>query len=152
MSLEIIINADIKQSMLNRDKKKLEALRAIKASLLLAKTGKDATAGEVSEEVEISILRRLVKQRKESAEIYNEKGREEMASEELYQAGVIENYLPVQMGAEQVEIIVKEAIQQLGANSMKDMGKVMGLVKPQIVGRADMGEVSGRIKSQLATN
>lgn len=150
MSLEITINTDIKQAMLNRDKKKLEALRAIKASLLLAKTGKDAAAGEVSEEIEISILKRLVKQRKESAEIYNEKGREEMASEELYQAGIIEEYLPEQMGVEQVEAIVKEAIQQLAATTMKDMGKVMGVVTKKLAGKADNKMVSGIIKNILS--
>ncbi len=151
MSLETTINSDIKQAMLNRDKKKLEALRAIKASLLLAKTGKDVGAGEISEEVEISILKRLVKQRKESAEIYNEKSREEMASEELYQAGIIEEYLPEQMGVEQVEAIVKEAIQELGATTMKDMGKVMGIVTKKLAGKADNKMVSGIIKNILST-
>lgn len=150
MSLENTISSDIKQAMLNRDKKKLEALRAIKASLLLAKTGKDANDGEISEELEISILKRLVKQRKESAEIYNEKGREEMASEELYQAGIIEEYLPEQMGADQVESIVKDAIQQLGASSMKDMGKLMGFVTKKLAGKADNKMVSGIIKNILS--
>lgn len=150
MSLEITINNDIKQAMLNRDRKKLEALRAIKASLLLAKTGKDVSAGKVSEEVEISILKRLVKQRKESAEIYNEKGREEMASEELYQAGIIEEYLPEQMSMEQVEVIVKEAIQDLGASTMKDMGKVMGVVSKKLAGKADNKMVSSIIKNILS--
>jgi len=149
MSLEITINNDIKQAMLNRDKKKLEALRAIKASLLIAKTGKDMSAGEISEEVEISILKKLVKQRKESAEIYNEKGREEMASEELYQAGVIEEYLPEQMSVEQVEEIVKQAIQDLGASSMKDMGRVMGVVTQKLAGKADNKMVSTIIKNIL---
>ncbi len=150
MSLEIIINSDIKQAMLNRDKKKLEALRAIKASLLIAKTGKDVSAGEISEEVEISILKRLVKQRKESAEIYNEKGREEMAEEELYQARIIEEYLPEQMSDDQVEAIVKAAILQLGATSMKDMGRVMAVVTKELAGKADNKLVSGIIKNILS--
>lgn len=149
MSLEIIINNDIKQAMLSRDAKKLEALRAIKASLLLAKTGKDASAGEISMDVEIAILKRLVKQRKESAEIYNEKGREEMASEELYQAEIIEKYLPEQMGSDEVEAIVKSAVAELGASSMKDMGKVMGVVTKQLAGKADNKMVSGIVKKAL---
>jgi len=135
--------------MLNRDSKKLEALRAIKASLLLAKTGKGVSAGEISEEVEISILKRLVKQRKESAEIYNEKGREEMASEELYQAGIIEEYLPEQMGVEQVEALVLETIKELGANSMKDMGKVMGVTTKKLAGKADNKMVSEIVRKNL---
>ncbi len=150
MSLEITINNNIKQAMLNKDAKKLEALRAIKASLLLAKTGKDVGPDGISEEVEIAILKRLVKQRKESAEIYTEKGRDEMASEELYQAEIIEKYLPEQMGADEVELIVKEAVAELGASSMKDMGKVMGVATKKLAGKADNKMVSGIVKKILA--
>jgi len=150
MSLEITINNDIKQAMLKRDAKKLEALRAVKASLLLAKTGKNVGLGDLSKDVEISILKRLVKQRKESAVIYIEKDRAEMANEELYQAGVIEKYLPEQMGPEEIEIEVKAAIQESDASSMKDMGRVMGLVTKKLAGKADNKLIAEAVKKLLA--
>jgi uncharacterized protein YqeY len=149
MSLEITINNDIKDAMRSKNAKKLEALRAIKASLLLAKTGKDMSSGEIPEEVEISLLKRLVKQRKESAAIFNDNGKEEMAKEELYQAGIIEKYLPEQMGEEEIEVIVDAAINELGASSMKDMGKIMSVVTKQLAGKADNKLVSEIVKKLL---
>ncbi len=150
MSLEIEINKDIKQAMLAKDSKKLEALRAIKAALLLAKTGKDAGPGEIPESVELGLLKRLVKQRKESAEVYKNNGRDEMAAEELYQAEIIEAYLPEQLGEAEIENIVKETIAEVGAQSMKDMGKVMGLVTKKIAGRADNKLVSDVVRKMLS--
>lgn len=102
MSLEILINNDIKQAMLAKDTRKLEALRAIKAALLLEKTGKDISGGEIPAEVEVKTLQRLIKQRKEAANIYTEKGRQDLADEELYQLAIIEKYLPKQLS--EVEI------------------------------------------------
>ncbi len=150
MSLEIEINKDIKQAMLAKDSKKLEALRAIKAALLLAKTGKDAGSGEIPESVELGLLKRLVKQRKESAEVYKNNGRDEMAAEELFQAEIIEAYLPEQLGEAEIENIVKETIAEVKAQSMKDMGKVMGLVTKKIAGRADNKLVSDVVRKMLS--
>lgn len=150
MSLEIQINNDIKQAMLARDKKKLEALRAIKAGLLLEKTGKDVSSGEIPVSVELKLLQKLVKQRKESAIVYREKGRTEMAEEEEYQAGIIEKYLPEQMSEEEIEAIVNSIVEETGASSMKDMGKVMGIASKKLVGKADNKLISGLIKKKLS--
>jgi len=150
MSLEIIINEDIKQAMLARDKRKLEALRAIKAGLLLVKTGKDVSAGEIPESVEMKLLQKLVKQRKESAAIYREKDRVEMAEEEEYQAEIIEKYLPEQMSEADIEAIVKAIIEETGATSMKDMGRVMGVASKQLTGKADNKLISNIVRNFLA--
>ena len=150
MSLEIQINDDIKQAMLSRDRKKLEALRAIKAALLLEKTGKDVSSGEIPESVELKILQRLVKQRKESAAIYREKDRIDMAEDEEYQYGIIEKYLPEQMSEEDIEEIVAGIIAETGASSMKDMGKVMGMASKKLAGKADNRLISGIVKKKLS--
>ena len=149
MSLEIQINNDIKQAMLARDKRKLEALRAIKAGLLLEKTGKDVSGGEIPESVEMKLLQKLVKQRKESAAIYRDKNRIEMAEEEEYQAGIIEKYLPEQMPEEEIESIIQQIIEETGAATMKDMGRVMGMATKQLAGKADNKLISGIVKRKL---
>ncbi len=149
MSLEIQINNDIKQAMLARDKRKLEALRAIKAGLLLEKTGKDVSGGEIPESVEMKLLQKLVKQRKESAAIYRDKDRIEMAEEEEYQAGIIEKYLPEQMSEEEIESIIQQIIEETGASTMKDMGRVMGMAAKQLAGKADNKLISGIVKRKL---
>jgi len=149
MSLEIKINNDIKQAMLARDKRKLEALRAIKAGLLLEKTGKDVSGGEIPESVEMKLLQKLVKQRKESAAIYRDNDRIEMAEEEEYQAGIIENYLPEQMSVKEIEAIVQKVIDETNASSMKDMGKVMGAVSKQLAGKADNKTISAIVRQKL---
>lgn len=149
MSLEKQINEDIKSAMIARDTAKLEALRAIKSSLLIIKTGKDASGGEIPETVEISLLQKLVKQRKESAAIYQEKDRTEMAEVELFQAAIIEKYLPEQMSEDDVEKIVVDIIQKVGASSMKDMGKVMGLVSKELAGKAESKIIAQIIKKSL---
>ena len=149
MSLEIQINNDIKQAMLARDKRKLEALRAIKAGLLLEKTGKDVSGGEIPESVEMKLLQKLVKQRKESAAIYRDKDRIEMAEEEEYQAGIIEKYLPEQMAEEEIESIIQQIIEETGASTMKDMGRVMGMAAKQLAGKADNKLISGIVKQKL---
>jgi hypothetical protein len=149
MSLAEKINADIKAAMLARDSKKLEALRAIKAGLLLAKTGKDASSGEIPETVEMQLLQKLVKQRKESALLYEQQNRSDLAEEERYQSGIIEAYLPQQMSEEEITAVVKEVIGQSGASSIKDMGKVMGAAAKKLAGKADNKRVSEIVKKEL---
>ena len=149
MSLAEKINNDLKQAMLAKDKRKLEALRAIKAALLLAKTGKDTSSGEIPESLEMQLLQRLVKQRKESAEVYQSQNRNDLADEELYQASIIEAYLPEQMSEEELLAKVKEIIGQVGATSMKDMGKVMGVATKQLAGKADNKSISAIVRQLL---
>ncbi len=149
MSLEIAINNDIKSAMIARDKRKLEALRSIKAALLLIKTGKDTSFAEVPKELEIKTLQALIKQRKESAKIYLEQNRPEQYEEETYQYKIIEAYLPAQMTEQEVEDIVKDIITQTGASGMKDMGKVMGLASKQLAGKAENGLISKLVKANL---
>ena len=151
MSLEILINNDIKQAMLAKDKKKLEALRAIKAGLLLEKTGKDTSSGEIPESVEMKLLQKLVKQRKESAAIYRERDRIEMAQEEEYQAGIIKKYLPEQMSETEIEADVRSVVEETGASSMKDMGRVMGMTNKQLAGKADNKLISQLVKKILSS-
>ncbi len=151
MNLEILINNDIKSAMLQKDKKKLEALRAIKAALLLEKTGKDRSTDEIPESVEMKLLQKLVKQRKEAAAIYREQGRKDLAEEDEYQAEIIESYLPEQMDESEIEAVVKQVIEETGASTIKDMGKVMGVVTKQLAGKADNRVVSGIVKKLLSS-
>jgi uncharacterized protein len=148
MSLEKLINDDIKTAMLAKDKRKLEALRAVKAAILLAKTDKGG-AGEIEEDAEMKILQKLVKQRRESAEIYKQQNRAELAEEEIFQLSVIEKYLPAQMSDEEVKKIIKEIIAETGAASIKDMGKVIGLATRKLAGKADNKLISGLVKELL---
>ena len=151
MSLEITINNDIKQAMLARDKRKLEALRAIKAALLLEKTGAEVGGAEIPETVELKLLQKLVKQRKESAIIYKEQNRGELAEDEVFQAAIIEQYLPEQMGEEEIMNIIKQIIDETGASNMKDMGRVMGMASKKLAGKADNKTVSGMVKQLLSS-
>ena len=143
MTLEERINADIKAAMLAKDRKKLEALRAVKSAILLLKT--DGSGSEISPEAE-----KLVKQRKESAELYKQQNRLALYEEEAFQQSVIEKYLPEQMSEEEIESKLKEIISQTGASSMKDMGKVMGAAQKAFAGRADNKLVSTIVKRLLA--
>ena len=149
MELEKLINNDLKDAMRAKDKRKLEALRAIKAALLLEKTGKDVADGEIPETVEIKLLQKLVKQRKESAIIYREQNRGDMAEEEEYQASIIEKYLPEQMSEEEIAAVVKKIVEDTGASGMKDMGRVMGMASKQLAGKADNKLVSTIVKGLL---
>jgi uncharacterized protein len=149
MELEKLINEDIKQAMINKDKDKLEALRSIKAALLLEKTGKDVSSGIIPDSVELKMLQRLVKQRKESAEIYKAQGRADLAEPELFQASIIEKYLPEQMGEEELTAIVQKVISDTGATGIKDMGKVMGIASKLIAGKADNKQIAEIIKKLL---
>ncbi|MCX6305303.1 MAG: GatB/YqeY domain-containing protein [Bacteroidetes bacterium] len=150
MSLELKINGDIKTAMLARDAEKLEALRAIKAALLLEKAREGAT-GEIGDEVELKILQKLVKQRRESADIYSQANRQDLAKKELYDASVIETYLPRQMSEAEVTEIIKKIVAETGATSVKDMGKVMGAAAKELAGKADNKMISVIVKSLLTT-
>jgi uncharacterized protein YqeY len=149
MSLELKINDDIKAAMLARDAKRLEAIRAVKAALLLEKT-KEGFSGEVSEESELKILQKLVKQRRESADIYLNAQRDDLAQKELYDVSVIETYLPQQLSEAEVTELIKKIVIQTGATSIKDMGKVMGAASKELAGKADNKMISGIVKTLLA--
>lgn len=148
MSLEQKINTAIKDAMLAKDKDSLEALRAVKAALLLIKTGGDIS-GEIPEELELQTLQKLVKQRRESADIYIEKGRQELADAELFQLKIIEQFLPQQMTEEEITVEIKKIIAETGASSIKEMGKVMGLASKNMAGKADNKLISTIVKSIL---
>ena len=149
MTLEKTINNDIKAAMLARDKKKLEALRAVKSALLLAKTGKDISGGEIPGQVEMSILQKLVKQRKESAEIFKSQNRNDLAEVELFQASIIEKYLPEQISEEELHKIIEKIISETGASSIREMGKVMGMAAKQLAGKADNKTIAAIVKQIL---
>ena len=149
MELENLINNDIKQAMLAKKKDELEALRAIKSAILLLKTGKDAQNGEVSDAAGIAMLQKLVKQRREAADIYVQQNRQDLADEELFQATIIERYLPKQMSHEEIEEAVRAIIAEVGATSPKDMGKVMGQASKRFAGKADNRMVSEIVKQLL---
>ncbi|MCF0212476.1 MAG: GatB/YqeY domain-containing protein [Bacteroidales bacterium] len=150
MSLETQINNDIKQAMLAKDKDVLESLRAIKSALLLLKTSKEAVDGVVPESVEIATLQKLVKQRRETADIYHQQNRPDLAEAELLQASVIERYLPQQMDRAELETALRSIIEEVGAASPRDMGKVMGVASKRLAGRADNKVVSEIVKSLLS--
>ncbi len=150
MALEILINNDIKTAMIARDKKKLEALRAIKAGLLLEKTGRDINGGEIPETIELKLLQKLVKQRKEAAQIYKEQNRADLAEDEEYQAGIIEAYLPKQLDEAAIQAEIEKIVAETGASSMKDMGKVMGIASKKFAGQADNKTISNIIRNLLA--
>ncbi|KKO90413.1 MULTISPECIES: GatB/YqeY domain-containing protein [Sphingobacterium] len=149
MSLEIQINQDIKAAMIAKDTAKLRGLRAIKAAILLAKTEK-GHAEDLSQEAEIKVLQKLVKQRRESAEIYKTQNREDLYEIEVEEEKVIEAYLPKQLSKEEVETVVKAIIAETGASSIKDMGKVMGATNQKLAGQADGKTISEVVKSLLA--
>ena len=149
MDLSKQINDDLKKAMLAKDKRKLEALRAIKAALLLLKTGKDVGTSEVPEALELKTLQKLVKQRKESADLYKSQNRTDLYEEEVYQAGIIEAYLPQQMNEDDIRIAIQEIIAETGASSMKDMGRVMGMAAKKFAGKADNKVISTIVKEIL---
>jgi len=149
MSLEIQINQDIKAAMIAKDTAKLRGLRAIKAAILLAKTEK-GHAEDLSQEAEIKVLQKLVKQRRESAEIYKTQNREDLYEIEVEEEKVIETYLPKQLSKEEVETVVKAIIAETGASSIKDMGKVMAATNQKLAGQADGKTISEVVKSLLA--
>ena len=149
MNLFDKVSGDIKAAMLARDKVRLEALRGIKKEFLEAKTAKGGD-GELADDVAMKILAKMVKQRKESAAIYNEQNRPELAAEEMAQANVIEEYLPKALSEEELTVVLKEIIARVGASSPKEMGKVMGLASKQLAGKADGKANSDVVKKLLA--
>ena len=149
MSLELTINQDIKAAMIAKDSVKLRGLRAIKSAILLAKTEK-AGVEELDQDAEIKVLQKLVKQRKESGEIYKQQGREDLFQIEFEEQEVIEQYLPKQLDRSEIEAIIKDIIAETGAAGMKDMGKVMGIANQKLAGKADGKTISEIVKSSLA--
>ena len=143
------VNAGIKAAMLARDKVRLTALQGIKAELLLIKT-QPGSNGEVSDETALKTLVRMAKQRKESAQIYTEQNRADLAQEELAQAAVIDEFLPKPLTEDELVEALKAIIERTGAAGMKDMGKVMGLATKQLAGRADGKAISTKVRELLA--
>ena len=149
MELFETISADIKKAMLAREKVRLEALRGIKKEFLEAKTAKGAEGG-LSDDAAIKILVKMAKQRHESARIYQEQSRPELAENELAEAAVIEEYLPKQLSDEELTAELKDIIAQVGATSAKEMGKVMGVATKALAGRADGRAIQAKVKELLA--
>lgn len=143
------VSEDIKKAMLAKDKVTLDALRGIKKEFLEAKTAK-GNEGELSDETAMKILVKMVKQRKESAAIYTEQNRKDLADEELAQAAVIEEYLPKQMTEEELTAALKAIIEKVGASSAKDMGKVMGVATKELAGKAEGKAISTKVRELLA--
>ncbi|OYU83975.1 MAG: glutamyl-tRNA amidotransferase [Flavobacterium sp. BFFFF2] len=150
MSLSIRIMDDIKTAMKAKDTVALESLRAVKSAILLAQTESGAKE-ELSEAEEIKILQKLVKQRKDSAAIYTEQGRADLAEPELAQLAVIEKFLPAQMSAAEVETAVRAIIAENGFSGMAVMGQVMGLASKQLAGQADGKTISDVVKKALSS-
>ena len=146
MPLEDKINADLKAAMLAKDEASLRALRAIKQVILLAKT---SGSGAIAEEEELKMLQKLVKQRKESVDIFKQQNREDLAKGELEEIAVIEKYLPKQLGEEEIKTELQKIITQAGATSMADLGKVMGMASKHFAGKADNKMVSQLVKQLL---
>jgi uncharacterized protein YqeY len=148
MNLFDTISEEIKKAMLAKDKVRLEALRGIKKEFLEAKTAKGAN-DELSDETAIAILQKMVKQRKDSADIYTSQGRPDLAEDEIAQIKVIQDFLPSQLSAEELEAAVKKIIAEVGATSMKDMGKVMGVATKELAGKAEGRAISEMVKKLL---
>ena len=142
------ISSSIISAMKEKNASELESLRAIKSALLLAQTQK-GSEGNVGQSEEVKILQKLVKQRKESAEIYNKQNRLELADVEIRQSKIIERFLPAQISVEDLEKIIIEIINQTGAEGLKDMGKVMGIASTKLSGKADGKTISNIVRSKL---
>jgi uncharacterized protein len=149
MNLEQKIMQDLKAAMKAKDQKALRGIRAIKAAILLEKTSGDKS--ELSEEKEIKLLQKLVKQRKDSLAIYQKEGRDDLAQVEEEEIEVIERYLPQQMSEQELRAEVDKIIEETGASSMKDMGKVMGIATKRFAGRAEGKAISAAVKQKLSS-
>lgn len=149
-NLELQIQADIKAAMIAKDKVALAATRAIKAAILLAKTAEGAVKEEIEDAEVVKIISKLVKQRKESAAIYTEQNRTDLAENEIAEAAAMEKYLPKALSEEEVEAAVREVIAEVGASSMADMGKVMGTATKKLAGQADGRIISAIVKKLLS--
>jgi uncharacterized protein YqeY len=148
MSLEDKTMALMKDAMKSKDEKNLRGLRAIKAAIILAKTAEGA-GGKLSEADEVKLLQKLIKQRKDSLEIYQKQDRQDLAKKELEEIAVIEQFLPKQLSAEELKKIIANIIQETGASSPADMGKVMGVANKQLAGQADGKTISTVVKELL---
>ncbi|MGE9314767.1 GatB/YqeY domain-containing protein [Niabella sp. CJ426] len=150
MSLEQTINADIKTAMLAKDANALTSLRAVKAAILLAKTAEGAK-GELSTDDETKIVQKLVKQRKDSLEIFEQQNRADLAEKERQEIAVIEKYLPAQLSPEELKAALQQIIAETGASSPADMGKVMGAASKALSGKAEGKAISSMVKELLAS-
>jgi len=148
--LEQQIQNDLKAAMLAKDKVALASIRGIKAAILLAKTAEGGQKDTIEDGELVKIIQKLVKQRKESAAIYTEQNRPELAENELAEAAVMEKYLPKALSEEEVEAAVKEIISEVGASSMADMGKVMGVATKKLAGQAEGRVISSTVKKLLS--
>ena len=148
MSLERKLMDDLKAAMKAKDQAALRSIRAIKAAILLMKT--DGSGKEIDETAEIKLLQKLVKQRKDSLEIYVKQGRDDLAQTEREEIEIIEKYLPAQMGEDEIKGIVSGIIAETGATSMKDMGRVMGMANKKMAGQADGKTIATIVKSMLS--
>ncbi|MBB5619630.1 hypothetical protein HDE69_000668 [Pedobacter cryoconitis] len=144
-----IIDQEIKKAMLAKDQAALRGLRAIKAALLVARTEK-GSAEEITEDAEMKILQRLIKQRKESSDIYKQQGREDLAVIEDEEIAVISQFMPQQLSKEEVEVLIAKLIAAAGAVTVKDMGRIMGLANKELAGKADGKLIAEIVKTQLA--
>ncbi|MEL7123787.1 MAG: GatB/YqeY domain-containing protein [Bacteroidota bacterium] len=147
MTLEERIKEDLKAAMKAKDKAALRGIRAVKAAILLAKT--DGSGDEITPEKEIKLLQKLVKQRKDSVDQYVKANREDLAGVEREEIAIIEKYLPEQLSADELKEIITKVIEQAGATSMKDMGRVMGLASKELAGKADGKTISAVVKELL---
>ena len=148
MSLELTINEAIKTAMREKDKVALDSLRAVKSQILLLKT--EAKGADVSSEQEIAILQRMIKQRKDSYEQFVAQNRNDLAEVEMAQMKVIEQFLPAQLSAEELEAEIKKIIAEVGAESLKDLGKVMGTASKALAGKSDGKSISEMVKKLLS--
>jgi len=151
MDLEKKIMAELKTAMLAKDEVGLRSLRAIKAAILLVKTS-EGRSGEMNEEDEIKLLQKLVKQRKDSLEIFQQQNRTDLAQKEQEEIAVIEKFLPKQLSAEELKVALTKIIAESGANSPADLGKVMGIATKQFAGKADGKTVSALVRELLSKN
>ena len=149
MSLEQKIMAELKTAMLAKDEKSVRSLRAIKAAIMLAKTSEGA-GGEITTDAENKLLQKLVKQRKESLDIYRQQNRPDLAQKEEEEIEVIEKFLPKQMGADELKEALQKIIAEVGASSPADLGKVMGVATKQLAGKADGKAISTAVKELLS--
>lgn len=149
MNLEQKIMGELKTAMLAKDEKTVRSLRAIKAAIILAKTSEGA-GGVIKEEEEIKLLQKLVKQRKDSLEIFQQQNRTDLAQKESEEIEVIEKFLPKQLSATELKVIVEKIITEAGASSPADMGKVMGVATKQLAGKADGKTISALVKELLS--
>jgi hypothetical protein len=150
MSLEKKINEDLKMAMKAKDQVKMRGIRAIKSAILLLKT--DGKGNTIDEAIEIKMLQKLVKQRKDSLAIYEQQGRADLAQTEKEEIEIISAYLPQPMSTEEIEKALVEIIEKSGASGMKDMGKVMGMASKEFAGKADGGTIAEIVKKILSTN